>query len=61
MELSKSFAILRSMVFVIILTVVLNFVPITYGDLKTSLIVSVLTFLLSIIISGVLLFLFRRG
>ena len=61
MELSKSFAILRSMVFVIVLTIVLTFVPIAYGDLRTSLIVSVLTFLLSLIISGVLTFFLGRS
>jgi hypothetical protein len=49
------------MVFVLLLTVVLALVPISYGDVLTSLIVSVGTFALSMIIAGVLLFIFRRA
>lgn len=53
------FLILRSMVFILILSVVLAFVPIAYGDLKTALIVSAGTFFLSVVISGVLMLAFR--
>lgn len=61
LEMSKSFAILRAMVFVFVLTIVLAFIPIPYGDVKTSLIVSVGTFVLSVVIAGILMFIFRRG
>jgi Na+-driven multidrug efflux pump len=58
--LSKSFEILRAMIFVLLLTMVLAFIPVSHGDVQTSLIVSVGTFLLSVIIASVLLFVFRR-
>lgn len=59
--MSKKFEILRAMVFVLLLTMVLAFVPVSHGDVQTSLIVSVGTFLLSVIIASVLMFIFRRG
>jgi len=59
--LSKSFAVLRALVFILIQTVVLAFVTIVRGDLFTSLIVSAGVFFLSIIGALVLMLLFKRG
>jgi hypothetical protein len=60
-ELSKSFAILRALVFILLQTVVLAFVTIVRGDLFTSLIVSAGVFFLSIVGAFVLMLVFRRG
>jgi Na+-driven multidrug efflux pump len=59
--LSKKFEILRGMIFVLLLSMVLAFIHVPYGDLKTSLIVSVGTFTLSVAIAAVLMFIFKRA
>jgi len=59
--LSKSFAILRALMFILLQTVVLAFVTIVRGDLFTSLIVSAGVFFLSIVGALVLMLVFRRG
>jgi Na+-driven multidrug efflux pump len=57
--LSKKFEILRAMVFVLLLTMTLAFVPVAHGDVQTALIVSVGTFTLSIVVAAILMFIFR--
>lgn len=52
--MGKGFDIVRAMVFVLLLSVVLAFVPIAYGDIKMALLVGAGTFMLSLIITWVL-------
>lgn len=58
--LMKSFEIIRAMVFIIILSMVLAFVPIGYGDVKKAFIISAGVFVLSLIVAGFLVVMIRR-
>lgn len=59
--MGKGFAILRAIVFVIVLSVTLAFVPIAYGDMKTAILVGASTFVLTLIIAWILMQIFKRG
>jgi len=59
--MSKTFDIMRALIFILLQTVVLAFVTIVRGDLFTSLVVSAGVFFLSIVGALVLMLLFKRG
>jgi hypothetical protein len=58
---SKAFAIVRALVFIVLLSFVLAFVPISQGDLKTSVFVSAGTFFLSVLIAVIISVGLKRG
>jgi len=59
--MSKTFGIVRALIFILLQAVVLAFVTIARGDLFTSLIVSAGVFFLSIVGALVLIRIFGRG
>lgn len=61
MGVGKGFLILRSLVYIVLLSVVLAFIPVAYGDMRTALIVGAGTFLGSLLITSVLVWLLKGG